>query len=259
MGHGAESPASHQSWMQGDSVYLARTTGKPDPDTINDIGSWEFYAGGHGADAVWSSSLAEAKPLFIWMQNTGVTTMSFHPALRKYIVVVSTPSVSPSCVGPFDTYFLEGDSVTGPWSYVSYMAAFGPEAYFVHFPGRFMDDGSYPATPANGPTAVVRTELHKPLEAAALSPLPSASSPADQAHAAWAARAANLTKHLAPLFNSEEGGAAAAAAYYNLFLSYSADFASGVPNPPGSGYHWSLQSTRLSLSADFAARLKVNQ
>ena len=75
---------------------------------------------------------------------------------------------------------------------------------------------------------------------------------ADQARAAWAARAANLTEHLAPLAS---GGGGGAAAYYNLFLSYSADFASGVPNPPGSGYHWSLQSTRLGLSAGFAARL----
>ena len=110
-----------------------------------------------------------------------------------------------------------------------------------------MDDSSYPATATNGPTAAVRTGLHRPLQAAPLSPRASA---AEQARAAWAARAANLTEHLAPL-PSEAG----AAAYYNLFLSYSADFASGVPNPPGSGYHWSLQSTRLGLSAGFAARL----
>lgn len=129
VGHGAESPQSHQAWMQGDSVYLARTTGRPAPETINDIASWEFYAGGHGAGAVWSSALAEAKPLIVWMTNTGVTTMSFHPTLQKYIMVVSTPSISPSCVGNFDTYFLESDDVTGPWSYISYMAAFGPEAY----------------------------------------------------------------------------------------------------------------------------------
>lgn len=112
-----------------------------------------------------------------------------------------------------------------------------------------MDDSSYAATAANGPTAAVRTGLHRPLQAAPLSPRASA---ADQARAAWAARAANLTEHLAPLAS---GGGGGAAAYYNLFLSYSADFASGVPNPPGSGYHWSLQSTRLGLSAGFAARL----
>lgn len=253
VGHGAESPGSHQSWMQGDSVYLARTVAPPTPETINDIASWEFYAGGHGEGAAWSGALGDARPLIVWMGNTGVTTMSFHPTLQKYIMVVSTPSVSPSCVGPFDTYFLESSDVTGPWSYVSYMAAFGPEAYFVHVPGRFMDNGgTYAATAANGPTAVVRTGLHGPLPAL---PEQGAASTADAARAAWAARAANLTEHLAPLPSSAGSAGGGAAAYYNLFLSYSADFASGVPNPPGSGYHWSLQSTRLGLSAGFAARL----
>jgi hypothetical protein len=45
-----------------------------------------------------------------------------------------------------------------------------------------------------------------------------------------------------------------AASYYNFFLSFSADFASGSPNPPGSGYHWSLQQSRFGLSAAFRER-----
>ena len=250
VGHGAETPESHQAWMQGDSVYMARTVAAPSPDTINDAASWEFYAGGNGPSATWSPSLAAAKPLVVWMNNTGVVTMSWHPAISKYILVISTPSVSPSCVGNFDTYFLESDSMTGPWSYVSYMAAFGPEAYFVHFPGRFMDAVTYPATPSNRASARVRTGPHAPLARNALA----AEAPAEEkAAAALAARAANLTEHLGALGDAEE--AAAAASYYNLFLSYSADFASGVPNPPGSGYHWSLQSFRLGLSAAFSARV----
>jgi len=254
VGHGAESPESHQAWMQGDSVYMARTVAAPSPDTINDAASWEFYSGGNGAAATWSGQLADAKPLIVWMNNTGVVTMSWHPTIAKFILVVSTPSVSPSCVGNFDTYFLESDSMTGPWAYVSYMASFGPEAYFVHFPGRFMDLATYAATPENRAAASVRTGPHAPLLAPAGAP-PGAAAPAPAAAAAAAAleaRAANLTEHLAAL---EESAAAAPASYYNLFLSYSADFASGVPNPPGSGYHWSLQSFRLGLSSAFAKRL----
>ena len=38
----------------------------------------------------------------------------------------------------FDTYFLESDSITGPWHYVTYMSKFGPEAYFVNHPSKFM-------------------------------------------------------------------------------------------------------------------------
>ena len=37
----------------------------------------------------------------------------------------------------FDTYFLESDSITGPWNYVTYMSEFGPEAYFVNHPSKF--------------------------------------------------------------------------------------------------------------------------
>ena len=54
-----------------------------------------------------------------------------------------------------------------------------------------------------------------------------------------------------------------AAAYYEYFLSFSADFASGKPNPIGSGYHWSLQHSRFPLSQAFYDKItgggKVNK
>ena len=59
----------------------------------------------------------------------------------------------------------------------------------------------------------------------------------------------------APLTAADRASVAAAAGYYNFFLSYSADFASGAPNPPGSGYHWSLLRSRFSLSAPYKTRL----
>ena len=47
-----------------------------------------------------------------------------------------------------------------------------------------------------------------------------------------------------------------AQSYYELFLSYSANFAGGYqPNPPGSGYHWSLLPSRLKMSPAFAAKV----
>lgn len=48
--------------------------------------------------------------------------------------------------------------------------------------------------------------------------------------------------------------ATSTASNYSYLLSFSADFASGTPNPPGSGYHWSLQPSRWHMSAAFAAR-----
>jgi len=52
------------------------------------------------------------------------------------------------------------------------------------------------------------------------------------------------------------GDGGSTATYFPLYLSYSANFADQAPpNPPGSGYHWSLQQSRLQLSAAFAQRL----
>jgi hypothetical protein len=108
---GAETPESHESWMQGDSVYLSRTVSTTiDPATINDAAAWEFYAGG----GAWAPSLADARPLFVWPGRTGVVTLSWHPALGKFVMVVSTPTTGCSTVGDFDTYFLEADGMTGP-------------------------------------------------------------------------------------------------------------------------------------------------
>ena len=222
VGHGAQNPASNQSWMQGDSVYLARTAGPPSPSTVNTAAAWEFYAGGHGAGAAWSPSLRDAAPLIDWPTRTGVVTMSFHPALQKYILVVSTPTVSPSTVGNFDTYMLESDDLTGPWAYVTYMPAFGPEAYFVHIPSKFM-----------GSSVVAVTA------GAVASAAPGATAPGASA--------------VLPLRAQEAAEQQQSA--YEFFLSYSADFASGVPNPPGSGYHWSLLQSRIGVTAAHTARL----
>jgi len=204
VGHGAETPESHQSWMQGDSVYMARTVGgAPNPATVNTAAAWEFYAGGHGADTVWDPSIANAKPIALWPTRGGVSTMSYHPVLKKYILVVSTPTVSPSCVGTFDTYFLESDDITGPWSYVAYIPQFGPEAYFVHVPTKFMGGEVLPHTPgvnsarASAATNVVGAGLAAPVVQA--------------------------------LREQDAAEQESTASFYEFFLSYSADFASGKP------------------------------
>ena len=75
--------------------------------------------------AVWVPTLDAAVPLLRWDTRMGVTTMTWVPALGKFLVCVGTPSVSPSMVGPFDTYILEGDTLTGPFSLVAYMPQFG--------------------------------------------------------------------------------------------------------------------------------------
>ncbi len=149
--------------------------------------------------------------------------------------------------------------MTGPFSLVSYMPSFGPQAYFVNIPSKFMGDATYPSSPVN---AARRVAVPGPAAAAAgtgrLDADPSAPLLA-QAAAAGAARAANLSRVAKPLA-ADDVPAAAAAALYPFFLSYSANFASGYsPNPEGSGYHWSLQASRFTLSAAFAERLAAKQ
>jgi hypothetical protein len=64
--------------------------------------------------------------------------MTFVPLLKKFIMVISTPTFSPYTVLQFDTYFLESDAMTGPWRYATYMRMFGPESYFVNIPTKFL-------------------------------------------------------------------------------------------------------------------------
>ncbi|CAE7243274.1 unnamed protein product [Symbiodinium sp. CCMP2592] len=133
VGHGASAPMSPTSWMQGSEVYLAR--GRPDVERINDAAAWEFYAG----NGSWSpGDASRAKPLVSWGNRTGVTTITYIPAVKRYIMCISTPTFSPFTKKQFDTYLLESPNITGPFRYISYLREFGPEAYFVNIPSKFV-------------------------------------------------------------------------------------------------------------------------
>ncbi|OLP83202.1 hypothetical protein AK812_SmicGene36063 [Symbiodinium microadriaticum] len=77
VGHGASSPMSPTSWMQGSEVYLAR--GRPDVERINDAAAWEFYAGR--------------------LEGTAAGL------LETYIMCISTPTFSPFTTKQFDTSY----------------------------------------------------------------------------------------------------------------------------------------------------------
>eukprot|EP01062_Namystynia_karyoxenos_P082886 TRINITY_DN9424_c0_g1_i3.p1 TRINITY_DN9424_c0_g1~~TRINITY_DN9424_c0_g1_i3.p1 ORF type:complete len:473 (+),score=83.44 TRINITY_DN9424_c0_g1_i3:79-1419(+) len=137
VGHGRTSAANVHAWMLGDAAFLARV--RPGPAAVNDRSQWEFYAGGTGAGARWvRGDVTAARPVAEWERRMGVVTMTYFAPLRKYILTVSTATGYPNMEGPFDTYFLESDDITGPWSLVSYNAQFGPEAYFVNWLSKFL-------------------------------------------------------------------------------------------------------------------------
>ncbi|CAL1137136.1 unnamed protein product [Cladocopium goreaui] len=134
IGHGASSPFSPQSWMQGSEIYLARV--RPEIQAVNDRSSWDFY----GAQSWHKGDVAKAEPLISWANRTGVTTMTYIETVKRYIVCVSTPTYSPFTEQQFDTYLLESENITGPFRYISYLREFGPQAYFVNIPSKFVGD-----------------------------------------------------------------------------------------------------------------------
>jgi len=237
--HGADRANDYEGWMQGSQVYLARAP--PAPSTLNDAAVYEFYTGGHGPAATWSSRLADAAPLVSWGNRTGVVTLGWHPLLEKYILVVSTPTESPftgSDTPPFnatyDTYFLESSAITGPWALVTYAAQFGPQAYFANAPSKFM------GVSASGSREGAGSGIY-------------AGAPASAA----AVRAAGARPYFDELTEPAAASADAGGTFYAFFLAYSANWKyPGTPNPPGSGYHLSLQPSRFSLSAAFSRTLR---
>ncbi len=93
-----------------------------------------------------------------------------------------------------------------------------------------------------------------------MAPNLTAASPSNAARASAATEVLARTNASAPVLRGlraeDVAEQAAAGAWYNFYLSYSADFASGKPNPPGSGYHWSLLHSRFGVSPAFEQRLK---
>lgn len=116
---------------------MARVT--PTVADIDDKSKWEFYAGGHGKDAKWvAGDVSKAVPLVEWTNHTGSTTMTYFAGIKKYIMTICTASKYPTMDGGnFDTWFLESDSITGPWKYITYMKSFGPQVYFANHVSKF--------------------------------------------------------------------------------------------------------------------------
>jgi hypothetical protein len=52
----------------------------------------------------------------------GVVTMTYLAALKKFVMVVSTPTFTPYTTKQFDTYMLESDAMTGPFRLVTYLS-----------------------------------------------------------------------------------------------------------------------------------------
>ena len=129
-----EDRKANLSWITGDQIYLCRVT--PSPEDINNEDAYEYFAGhDSGGNAVWSDDYNLIKPIIDWDNNTGCVTMTYNAPLKKYIMCVTDgwPTVE-----KMNTYLLESDNITGPWKMITYMEDFGPQAYFVNIPSKFI-------------------------------------------------------------------------------------------------------------------------
>jgi hypothetical protein len=127
-------PLENPHWNWGDCVYLLRVT--PSPEAINDASKYEFYAGKDSdGKPVWTRDFSKIKPLVEWADNMGQATITYAPALKKYLMCVTDGH---TYSGKYNTYFLESSELTGPWRMVTYWGGFGEQAYFVHLPSKFI-------------------------------------------------------------------------------------------------------------------------
>lgn len=141
VGHGAldNDPTPRlagNSWIAGDAVYLARVI--PSPKNINDLKAYEFFAGFDSANQpVWSKNFADIKPLLVWDDHMGCTTITYHSPLHKYLMCITDgwPGVA-----DMNSYILEADEITGPYRLIAYMKNFGPQGYFLNFPSKFISN-----------------------------------------------------------------------------------------------------------------------
>jgi len=134
VGHGASRPDANLAWIAGDQAYLVRVA--PSLQSMNDASKYEFF-GGHTTqgEPIWTSDFSRIKPLIEWNGRVGHATMTYHPALKKYLLCVTDgwPTIS-----TMNTYILESDTITGPWKLVTFMEKFGAQGYFVNIPSKFI-------------------------------------------------------------------------------------------------------------------------
>jgi hypothetical protein len=121
----------------GDQIYLCRVT--PSIANVNDASKYEFYAG----NGSWSSAFSAAQPIVDWNNHCGSSTMTYNPALNKFLILttVGHPELKPdgsTGAGDYDTYMLESDTMTGPWKVVTYLKKFGTQAYYPNLPSKFI-------------------------------------------------------------------------------------------------------------------------
>jgi hypothetical protein len=141
--HGTEGPKTPE-WANGDSVFLMRSKAKFD-DIIRPEG-WRFYAGnGPSGRPTWSTKVSDARPLFTWTDKLGHAYVTYNKPLKRFIMCISPLSVTDNEIQqPRKLYSAEGcvmmeaEKLTGPWRIFQFLGGFGPNAYAMSMPSKFI-------------------------------------------------------------------------------------------------------------------------
>ena len=90
--------------------------------------------------------------------------MTYNAPLKKFFMCITRGMQ----IAHYNTMILESDSMTGSWSLVHYLKDFGPEAYFVNIPSKFISqDGEravlwYSANFTDNPWGKEKTRAEDP-------------------------------------------------------------------------------------------------
>jgi hypothetical protein len=139
--HGSEGKKPPE-WANGDSIYLLRAK----PAEIIKPDGWEFFAGlDEKQNAVWVKKVAEAKPLLTWTDKLGSAAVTYNAGLKRYIMCVSPLVVTDNDTKKVKKLYsakgcllLEADRIAGPWRVFQFLEDFGPNAYTMSVPSKFI-------------------------------------------------------------------------------------------------------------------------
>jgi hypothetical protein len=146
--------SNDSNWETGDHIFLARVP----RDTVGDRSTWEFFASpGEGALALdeptWSEHEHAARPILRDPGRIGHPTMTYVPAVDRFLLTYSTDSVPHTLNTPrevaLETWVkrtellvFEGPTPWGPWGLIHHDDAWEhPHTpYLPQIPGKWLDD-----------------------------------------------------------------------------------------------------------------------
>lgn len=123
-----EADTWYPSWASDGHLYSPWTDGR--------IGDEECASYGRGNARTGQAKIMGDDPMNLEVISLGTTHSSALPYQGRY----PAGSLVLDGIWYYGTYILESDQMTGPWKMVCYLKDFGPQAYFVNIPSKFISE-----------------------------------------------------------------------------------------------------------------------